>query len=179
MLACALSALAAFAQDEEDHAAHHPDGNAPQAAETGSDHAGIMAQGMRKMQESREQMQNAKTPEERRQAIQAHRQSMRELMEQMDPQPERMAALNEEPARGEKGKQSGKSMRGMPEGKKKTPMAMMDEMPMMDCMMGKMMEGQKKNQARIAAIEHQVRMIENLMRNMIDNEDAEQELEGR
>ena len=138
----------AQAADEQDHAAHHPGADQSQAAPAQDDKAAgmkmeKMQEKMTKMQEQMSKIQLTSDPIERRKLMEAHMQSMREIMKMMRGMSGGMMGKKK---KGEPVTEDGEAMGGMQTGMMAHHKMMEDRMDMMQMMMEQMMEHETTEQ---------------------------------
>jgi hypothetical protein len=163
--AFALTVPGVSAQTKDEHQAHHPDANVTTAPETdtkGEGEMGMMKSmqdGMKKMKELMEKLQATTDPEEKAKLLKQHMQAMREQMEKMRGMGGgmRMGMMDGGMGQGSKkaGGGMGMKMCGGKKGMKSGDM---------------MMKCHRMMQARMD-------MMQEMMGQMLEHEDAEQKLE--
>lgn len=162
LLLLALSGQTAFAQSDDEHAAHHPEGNA-QGAAPGAKPDGSLSQiatNMQKIRDLMAQIHATDDPAKRDELMTEHLKAMREQMK---------AVLAMAPA-GQKSREPADdhAVHGAQDGKKE---------PKGEGMMGKGMMGGGMMMQKHKQMEGRVRMLELMLEQMIEREAVEGSVE--
>lgn len=143
LLPSLLAAPVAQAADEEDHSAHHPPAEQGQANAAPDEMAGgmkmeKMQEQMKKMREQMEKIQATTDPQERQKLMEQHMQSMREGMKTMRGMGGKMGEKKDGPMMADGGKEKDGKPMGMMMMKRHKMME--DRLNMMQMLMEQMME---------------------------------------